>query len=86
MNYINIALLVLALGSGFAVVSQQNRARQQHIELAEAEKQQQELEKDFACLQLKQAELSNHQLVKRAAAKARLAPPQAADTRVVETE
>ena len=56
MNYINIALLVLALGSGFAVVSQQNRARQQHIELAEAEKQQQELEKDFARLQLKQAE------------------------------
>ena len=86
MNYINIVLLVLALGSGFAVVTQQNEARQRHIKLTEAEKQQRELEQEYSRLQLKQAELSNHRLIKKAAEKGRLAPPEAADTQVVETE
>ena len=86
MNYINIILLTVAVGSGFAVVTQQNLARQRHAELSAAEKQQRELEQEYSRLQLKQAELSNHQLIKKAAEKGRLAPPEAADTRVVETE
>ena len=46
MNYINIILLTVAVGSGFAVVTQQNLARQRHAELSAAEKQQRELDKE----------------------------------------
>ncbi len=86
MNHINIVLLTVAVGSGFAVVTQQNLARQRHAELSAAEKQQRELEQEYSRLQLKQAELSNHQLIRKAAEKGKLVQPSAADTKVIEIE
>lgn len=86
MNYINIILLAVAVGSGFAVVTQQNLARQRYAELSAAEKQQRELEQEYSRLQLKQAELSNHQLIREAAEKGKLVQPSAADTKVIEIE
>ena len=86
MNKLNVMLLVLALLSGLAAVTVQDRSRQQFIALDKAEKQEIHLEQDYARLKLDQAKLANHQLIKAAAEKQNLRPPSALDTKLVEVK
>lgn len=84
MNKLNVILLVVALLSGLAVVTVQDRSRQYYISLDKAEKHEVRLEQDYARLKLEQAKLSNHTLIKEAAGRQRLQPPGASDTRMIE--
>ncbi|MCS4533994.1 MULTISPECIES: cell division protein FtsL [Neisseria] len=86
MNKLNVLLLVLALLSGLAVVTVQDQSRQYYISLDKAEKQEIQLEHDYARLKLEQAKLSNHKLIRQAAERQQLHPPGASDTRMIETQ
>ena len=79
-------LLVLALLSGLAAVTVQDRSRQQFIALDKAEKQEIHLEQDYARLKLDQAKLANHQLIKSAAERQNLHPPAMTETRMIQVQ
>ncbi|STZ76928.1 cell division protein FtsL [Bergeriella denitrificans] len=84
MNKLNIILLLAAFASGFFVVTVQDQSRRYFIELDKAQKQEIQLDQDFARLKLEQARLANHKLIKVAAEKQRLRPPSAHNTIMVE--
>lgn len=84
MNRLNVILLAVALLSGLAVVTVQNQSRQYYISLDKAEKQEVQLEQDYARLKLDQAKLSNHQLIKRAAERQSLHFPEMSETRMIQ--
>ncbi|UOO82166.1 cell division protein FtsL [Uruburuella testudinis] len=86
MNKLNVILLAAALLSGLAVVTVQDQSRQYYIALDKAEKQEVQLEQDYARLKLDQAKLSNHQLIKNAAERQNLHPPAMADTRMIQMQ
>lgn len=81
---INIVLLLAVTGTGFSVVTVRNELSQNFIELDKAQKQESQLEQDYARLKLEQARLANHKLVKMAAEKQELQPPTSANTVMVE--
>ncbi|MDO5639467.1 MAG: cell division protein FtsL [Neisseria sp.] len=86
MNKLNVILLIAALLSGLAVVTVQDQSRQYYISLDKAEKQEVQLEQDYARLKLDQARLSNHQLIKNAAERQSLHPPEMAETRMIQVQ
>ncbi len=86
MNKLNVILLVAALLSGLAVVTVQDQSRQYYISLDKAEKQEVQLEQDYARLKLDQAKLSNHQLIKSAAERQNLHPPAMTETRMIQVQ
>ncbi len=86
MNKLNVVLLAVALLSGLAVVTVQDQSRQHFISLDKAEKQEVQLEQDYARLKLDQARLSNHQLIKNAAERQSLHAPEMTETRMVQVQ
>lgn len=86
MNKLNVILLVAALLSGLAVVTVQDQSRQYYISLDKAEKQEVQLEQDYARLKLDQARLSNHQLIKSAAEQQSLHLPDMSETRMIQVQ
>ncbi len=83
MNKLNIFLLILVLGSGLAVVTVQDRARDFYIALGKAQKQETLLNEDHARLLLAQAKLANHNVIKAAALKQSLHAPDISETRIL---
>ena len=83
MNYINVILLVIALSSGFAVITVQNQAIQYRIELDKAEKQQVLLDKEYERMRLAQAKAANLQLVKDVAERHFLRAPNINDIKLI---
>lgn len=84
MNKLNVILLILALLSGFAVVTVQNQSREYHIAFDKAEKKAMVLEQEYSRLKLEQAKYANHQLIKAAAEKQHLHPPLPNETKIIE--
>ncbi|MFV2029134.1 cell division protein FtsL [Neisseria sp. S1] len=84
MNKLNVVLLVITLLSGIGAVTVQDYSRRHFIALDKAQKQEIQLEQEFARLKLKQAKLSNHQLIKEAAERQNLHPPGVTDTKIIE--
>ncbi len=83
MNKLNTLLLVLALASGLAVVTVQERSREYYSALNRAQQEETTLEDDFSRLKLEQAKLANHQLIQQAATQQRLQPPDLAQTKML---
>lgn len=83
MNYINVILLVLALGSGFAVITVQNQSSQYHIELDKADKQRVMLDQEYERMRLAQAQAANLQLIKNAAESQLLRAPSINDIKLI---
>lgn len=83
MNYINCILLVMALGSGFAVVTIQNQSSQYHIELNKADKQREFLDKEYERMRLAQAQAAQLQRVKEVAEQQLLRAPHILDIKLM---
>lgn len=84
MNKLNVILLIAVFVSGIAVVTVQDQSRQHFIVLDKAQKQEIQLDQDYARLKLEQARLANHKLIKVAAERQHLQPPTAHNTVMVE--
>ncbi|MDO4877988.1 MAG: cell division protein FtsL [Neisseria sp.] len=63
MNGLNVLLLVFTLGSGFALITEQNRLKLEYGRLADAQRRQRDLDDAYARLQNEQVKLSDRRKV-----------------------
>lgn len=86
MAFLNVILLVLAFMSGLAAVTVQNQSRADFIELDRANREEEQLEQEYARLKLAQAKLANHQLIKVAAEKQKMKLPELDETKIIDNK
>ncbi|WP_037585410.1 cell division protein FtsL [Stenoxybacter acetivorans] len=84
MGKLNLALYVLTLVSGFAMVHMRSDLSQAYVQLLKEQRKEVLLNEDFNRLKLAQAQLSESHLIQANAAKQQLHLPGLGETRIID--
>ncbi len=86
MNGLNVALLIFTMGSGFALITQQNQSKLEYTKLTNEQRQQKNLDDVYARLQNEQVKLSARQKVIWVAAHQGMKMPDLDNTKFITVE